>query len=61
MTEAEPSADPAPALTDGGGLKLGKPVGGVVGPCSAADCGWALNPPLDWLGTAACVGLWLDG
>jgi hypothetical protein len=29
LTGAEPSCDPVPALTGGGGLKLGKPVGGV--------------------------------
>jgi hypothetical protein len=54
------------ALADGGGLKLGKPVGGVEGPCCAADwdpdCGacWAPNPPVD-VGIAAWVGAWLDG
>jgi len=40
----------------GGGLKLGKPVGGVDGPCGAA--GGALkepDPPVD----ALWVGLWL--
>lgn len=46
MTGAEPACDPVPALTGGGGLKLGKPVGGVDGPwcdCSDPDCagGWA--------------------
>ena len=66
MTGAEPPSDPVPAWTDGGGLKLGKPVGGVFGPCSSVGCGpecgagWALNPLL-CVGTAACVGLWLDG
>jgi hypothetical protein len=76
LTGAEPAWDwdPVAELT-GGGLKLGKPVGGVDGPsCSAAwdpDCaaccgpecgeGWALNPPLDVVGVAAWLGvaLWV--
>jgi hypothetical protein len=63
LTGAEPASDSVPAaLTDGGGLKLGKPVGGVDGPC-CADCaeGWALKPPVDVVGTALWVGAWLDG
>ena len=56
----EPTWEPAmsAASTVGGGLKLGKPVGGVDGPCGAAGC--ALNepdPPVD----AAWVGLWPGG
>lgn len=53
MTGAEPPWDPVPALTDGGGLKLGNPVGGVDGVWCigwGADCACgALNPPLDGL------------
>jgi hypothetical protein len=53
----------APAC--GGGLKLGKPVGGVDGPCCAAgwdpDEGCALNPPVDgFVGIAPWVGAGLD-
>ena len=55
----------APAC--GGGLKLGKPVGGVDGPCCAACWGpdwaegWALNPPLGgFVGITLWVGAWLD-
>lgn len=54
MTGADPAWDPVPALTGGGGPKLGKPVGGVDGPWCigwGADwpgC-WAPNPPVDGL------------
>jgi hypothetical protein len=45
-------------LTDGGGLKLGKPVGGVDAPCCAdGGEGWAPKPPVD----VVAVALWLDG
>ena len=63
MAGTDPASDPAAA--DGGGLKLGKPVGGVDGPCWCAagcepDCGegWAPKPPV---GTADWVGAWLGG
>ena len=75
MTGAEPACDwdPVAELTGGGGLKLGKPVGGVDepscsagwGPEGAACCGpdwgeaWALNPPLDVVGIALRVAAWL--
>ena len=58
MTGPELPATREPASC-GGGLKLGKPVGGVFDPSCSAE--WALNPPLDGVGIAACVGLWLDG
>lgn len=67
MTGAEPAGEPVPALTGGGGLKLGKPVGGVDGDdCDCAE-GWAPNPPVDGfavgVGIAVCVGpwAWFDG
>ena len=48
-------------------MKLGKPVGGVDGPCCAAGWGpdWAegcaLNPPVDgFVGIALWVAAWLD-
>ena len=59
MTGPELPSDRAPASACGGGLKLGKPVGGVFGPSCSAE--WALKPPLDGVGIAAWVGLWLDG